>query len=82
MCITLHGLKLGMIVGGVGEGKGVCVGGRGVADGDAVKGAWGVGDGPEVLDGTGVSVGMGVLDGVALGGKRGVAVISASKGYT
>lgn len=63
-----------MIVGGVGVGKGVFVGGRGVGDLDAVRVALGVRDGPGVLEG------IGVIDGVRLGGSNGVDVISASAG--
>ena len=65
-----------MIVGGVGDGNGVFVGGRGVGDREAVSVGRGVRDGPGVLEG------IGVLEGVAVGGKSGVGVRSASAGYS
>lgn len=47
-----------MMVGGVGVGKGVLVGGRGVGVRLGVKVAGGVRDGPEVMVGKGVRVGV------------------------
>ena len=66
--------KVGIIVGGVDVGKGVLVGGRGVAVEVGSGVLLAVGLGPSVR------VGTGVLDGVAVGGKTGVGVSRASGG--
>ena len=67
-----------MIVGGVGEGRGVVVG-SGVPVGVGDKVAVPVGRGVRV--GLGVSVAVAVLVGVSDGARTRVGVISASSGY-